>query len=55
MTKKRQYAFYKANTWFNETILLYKGHDVLSKPELMASHWKIFGKTFDAKCKKIPC
>lgn len=37
-TEARQYAFYKANVWFNETILVYKGHDVISKLEPIEKH-----------------
>ena len=48
-TNNRQYGFFKGNTCLDETVLLGKGHDVLSKLEPLKAHWDIFGKPFDAK------
>ncbi len=52
VTDKRQYAFYKENTWFDETTLEYKGHDVLSKLEKIKKHWDVFAKPYDGKIKR---
>lgn len=48
-TEKKQYAFYKENTWLDETVLEYKGHDVLSKLEDIKTHWNVFAKPFDGE------
>lgn len=52
ITNVRQYAFYKDNTLLDETVLEFKGHDVLSKLENARDHWQIFAKPFDASCKR---
>lgn len=52
VTDKRQYAFYKENTWLDETILEFKGHCVLSKLEDINKHWNIFAKPYDGLIKR---
>lgn len=51
-TEVRQYAFYKHNTFFDETVLFFKGHDVTSKLEPLEKHWDIFGRPFSADPKR---
>lgn len=46
-TDKRQYAFYKENTWLDETVLEFKGHEVLSKIQPIETHWNVFAKPYD--------
>lgn len=52
VTNKRQYAFYKENTWLNETTLEFKGHNVLSKLEAIKDHWDVFAKPYDGTVKR---
>ena len=52
VTEKRQYGFYKENTWLNETLLEFKGHDVLSKLEEAKKHWDVFAKPYDGHIKR---
>ena len=47
VTDKRQYAFYKENTWLDETVLEFKGHEVLSKIQPIEIHWNVFAKPYD--------
>lgn len=49
VTNNRQYAFYKENTWLNEFILEYKGHNVLSKLQGVKTHWNVFVKPYDGE------
>lgn len=49
VTATRQYAFYKANTCWDESVLVYQGHDVLSKLVPLERHWSdTFGPEFEA-------
>ena len=52
VTEKRQYGFYKENTWLNETVLELKGYDVLSKLEGVKKHWDVFAKPYDGHIKR---
>lgn len=47
-TESKDYAFYKENTWLDENMNVYKGHDVLSKLEPLEKHWNVFAKPFCA-------
>jgi len=42
-TPAREYAFYKANTMWDETVLIYQGRGVLGKMEPLGEHWDVFG------------
>lgn len=52
-TEVRQYAFYKANTCWDESVLVYKGHNVLTKLKPLEKHWNdTFGQEYEAIAKR---
>lgn len=48
VTDVRQYGFFKDNTWLDETVLYYRGQDVLLKLKPIKNSWYICGKPCDA-------
>lgn len=46
-------AFFKDSIWFDETMYIWQGQNVLDKIEDLQSHWNIFGYPYNAKVERF--
>ena len=53
VTERSQYGFFKENIWFDETMYIWQGQNVLDKIEGLQSHRDIFGYPYNAKVERF--
>lgn len=53
ITDKQQYGFFKETVWFDETIFIWEGENVIDHLEDLKAHWDIFAYPINAKVERF--